>query len=45
MRLLKNPPATSPRSLLVPIEVFQQLDVLEQEPTQYWRSRAELPWN
>jgi hypothetical protein len=29
----------------VPRDLLQELAVLQEEPSQYWRSRAELPWN
>jgi aryl-alcohol dehydrogenase-like predicted oxidoreductase len=32
-------------TLELPIELLDELDRLREEPTQYWRARAELPWN
>ena len=28
-----------------PLELLNELDPLREEPTAYWRARAELPWN
>jgi aryl-alcohol dehydrogenase-like predicted oxidoreductase len=32
-------------TLELPIELLQELDQLREEPIDYWRARAQLPWN
>jgi aryl-alcohol dehydrogenase-like predicted oxidoreductase len=32
-------------TLRPPLELLNELDRLREEPTHYWRARAELPWN
>lgn len=32
-------------TLSLPAELTNQLDTLREDPTEYWRARAQLPWN
>jgi aryl-alcohol dehydrogenase-like predicted oxidoreductase len=32
-------------TLTPPVELLDELELLREEPTNYWRTRAELPWN